>query len=163
MLFHPNKLSLENISDQISLLPLAFYYGLFFKYLGSRLKVDLKFLVAIALIQITTDVLKRFPYPQQIYDITRRPKGACNCDLLSKGGPRPWGTPGFPSGHMANITFFSFYLLNNYKLSLYQKYLVYTLIPLTGWARMYKNCHNLFQVVGGIITGYLGYNITNYL
>ena len=163
MLFHPSKLTLENISDQISVLPLVFYYALLFKYLGSKKKTDLKFLISIIAVQITTDVLKRFPYPQEMYDITRRPKEACNCDMLSKGGPRPLGTPGFPSGHMANITFFTLYLLKNYKLSAYQKYIVYTLIPLTAWARMYKKCHNLFQVVGGMMTCYICYKITNNL
>jgi len=157
MIFNPKNFNLETLGDHISTLPLLFYYGIFFKYLGSKKEIDLKFFILFIIVSLITDILKRLPYPKFMYQITRRPKGASNCDMLSKGGHKPWGTPGFPSGHMTTITFFSLFLINNYNLNLHQKQLIYLLIPLTAWARLYKKCHNLFQVIGGFLNGYILY------
>ena len=50
-----------------------------------------------------------------------RPKGSKNTDFFSRNGLRPVNTPGFPSGHMAAVSFFSTYLIleryseSNYK------------------------------------------------
>jgi membrane-associated phospholipid phosphatase len=168
MLIKLKSFHLEKISDHISALPLLIYYGIFFKYLGGN-NLDFNFFIAYMIISIITDLMKKLPYPKFMYQITRRPKEACNCDLLSKGGPIPEGTPGFPSGHMTCITFFAFFIINNYRLSQEQNQLVCLLIPITAWARIYKKCHNLFQVVGGFIFGYLYYlgikdfNITDYI
>ena len=157
------KINLETLSDHISALPLLFYYGIFFKYLGSVEYLDFKFFILFMFITLITEIFKRLPYPKFMYKITRRPKEACNCDMLSKGGPRPWGTPGFPSGHMTTMTFFTLFLMHNYNLSLQQKQLSYLLIPLTAWARLYKKCHNLFQVIGGFFNGYVFYIMSNRL
>ena len=155
MILDSKHFNLNTLSDHISALPLLFYYGIFFKYLGSYQELDFKFFIFYMIVSLITDIIKRLPYPKFMYQITRRPKEACDCDMLSKGGLRPLGSPGFPSGHMTSITFFTLFMINNYNISQNQKQLVYLLIPLTAWARIHKKCHNLFQVVGGFISGYL--------
>ena len=93
-----------------------------------------------------------------IRDRTRRPYRANNCDILSKDGLKSPNSPGFPSGHVLSVTFFAIYFISNYNLTLLQKNSLYLVILLTGWARIYKKCHNLFQVIFGVITAII-YNI----
>ena len=110
--------------------------------------------------------IKRLPYPDYLLPITNRPLGASNCDLLSRNGPKEWGTPGFPSGHMTSAALFSVYkLMKLYKekgepnlkdfiLENYQLIIFYlTIILATAWARYYKKCHNVTQIIGGTIFG----------
>jgi len=87
-----------------------------------------------------------------------RPKGAKGCDFQSlKGFARPF-TPGFPSGHM---TLTSYVMVFNILMTLQKKVKYSNIIILfnvlfiiaMAWARHYKNCHNIFQIVGGILLG----------
>ena len=109
-----------------------------------------------------------YNYPKFMYDITRRPKGAMACDLLSQKGRAKPGTAGFPSGHMTSISLFAvFMILGKYEIyrkknksikEFFSKEIFYILtnigiILITAWARYYKNCHSIFQIVSGIILG----------
>ena len=89
-----------------------------------------------------------------------RPKGAKGCDFRSvKGYALPY-TPGFPSGHMTITSYVMiFNILMVLKKNIKYKYLIIfinlLIILLMGWARYYKKCHNLFQISGGIMFGYI--------
>jgi membrane-associated phospholipid phosphatase len=149
------NINLDTISDHISLLPLIFYYGLFFNYLGTLDDLDFKFYISYLFVTLIGEFIKMLPCPKPLYQITRRPAEACNCDILSKGGKVVVGTPGFPSGHMMTVTFFCLFIMTRYNLSIYQKQLLYLLMPLTAWARIHKRCHNIFQILGGFSFGFL--------
>lgn len=164
------------LADYISLIPIVIYFGLLYGFLISPINnhLYLVFLIVILLSDISVKFFKSLKYPDFMYDITRRPKGASNCDFFSRKGPLKYGKPGFPSGHMTTVTFFSVFVIllsyHNYLKNDLQKSkniinfikdkntLIITnllLIILTGWARCYKGCHNLFQVLGGFLLGSL--------
>ena len=93
-----------------------------------------------------------------------RPKGAKGCDFQSiKGYAAPF-TSGFPSGHMtltSYVMIFNILMIVKKKVQ-YNKLLLIMLILLNlllilmmAWARYYKKCHNIFQIIGGIILGYI--------
>tara|TARA_Y100000022_G_C13216263_1_gene360051 strand:- start:527 stop:1072 length:546 start_codon:yes stop_codon:yes gene_type:complete len=102
--------------------------------------------------------------PQKWNFLLNRPIGACNTDLLSRNGPKSVNTPGFPSGHMTMASVFSVYRL----LRLYRKQgsimlvfknntmeaLLYVAIIIAmAYARWYKRCHNIVQIIAGFILG----------
>lgn len=161
-------------ADYISLIPIVIYFGLLYSFLINPIKnhLDLVFLIVILLSDRSVKYFKSLKYPEFMYDITRRPKGAKNCDFFSRKGPLKYGTPGFPSGHMTTVTFFSVFVIllsyHNYLKNDLQKskniinfikdknmliIINLLLIIFTGWARWYKGCHNLFQVLGGFLLG----------
>jgi membrane-associated phospholipid phosphatase len=81
-----------------------------------------------------------------------RPKGAKNCNIFSNEGLRPPKSPGFPSGHMITTTIFMGYILKNSESNVLKGFSI-LLVFLTGWARIYKGCHTLFQVISGFVFG----------
>jgi membrane-associated PAP2 superfamily phosphatase len=87
------------------------------------------------------------------YNFLFRPKGAYNCDLLSRNGDQS-GKPGFPSGHVTSIvTFFTGISL---LFPEYRKYsipigIVYTLLMTI--SRINKKCHSISQTIAGSLLG----------
>ena len=87
-----------------------------------------------------------------------RPKGAKGCDFQSiKGFNAPF-TPGFPSGHMTLTTYVMVFnilmtLEKNVKYSNVIIIVNLLFIFAMAWARHFKKCHNIFQILGGIILG----------
>ena len=91
-------------------------------------------------------------------DIFKRPIGASNCNIMCHNG-NVSGKPGFPSGHVAQATFFFTFL----SLALFYKtgkklnnsfiFVSISYIGLTCFARLYKKCHTPMQVLAGFITG----------
>jgi len=87
-----------------------------------------------------------------------RPKAAKGCDFQSlKGFAEPF-TPGFPSGHMTLTTFIMAFniIMAIEKRVKYKNLIIFInliFIVLMSWARYYKKCHNIFQIIGGIICG----------
>lgn len=156
-------LDLNNLADLISVTPISFFMGTAYT---SIVNVDIdsfKFLMGLLTATLSSDVLKRIPYPDALYQITRRPEGASNCDYLSKNGPASKNAPGFPSGHMTTTSFFATYIILKTELSFTelttkQKPLIFvsvSLILAMSWARYYKKCHNITQIIGGIVWGSL--------
>lgn len=90
-----------------------------------------------------------------------RPCGAKGCDFQSMKGYAAPFTSGFPSGHMtltSYVMIFNILILIKKKVK-YNKLLLsililnLLLILIMSWARYYKKCHNIFQIVGGIFFG----------
>lgn len=137
------------IADVISIGPLAILLVLFYTSINYyRWK---EFILAFILIFLNCVVtfIKKLPYPESLYKITRRPEKSFNCDYLSRNGKQSKDAPGFPSGHMTGVAFFAVYqIMNGY--SIHANILI---VLLTGWARWYKNNHNMVQIVVGTIFG----------
>ena len=144
-----NDKNILYIADVISIGPLAILLVLFYTSINNfRLK---EFILAIILIFLNCVVtfIKKLPYPESLYKITRRPEKSFNCDYLSRNGKQSKDAPGFPSGHMTSVAFFAVYqIMNGY--SIHANVLI---VLLTGWARWYKNNHNILQIVVGTIFG----------
>ena len=83
-----------------------------------------------------------------------RPVGATGCDLFCIGGP-VGGQPGFPSGHVTTATMF----VAATWLHTRAIWILVVGIPWVAtmaWARWYKHCHNIPQIVGGVVAGCIG-------
>jgi membrane-associated phospholipid phosphatase len=146
------------------------YVGITYLGLVTNEYIYLKMLGIIILSTLLTDVIKRLPYKSfyngaYLYKITRRPKGACDCDYLSKNGDCKENASGFPSGHMATASSFSvlmiLFFMRKYKVSLNELitlnpmivFISTILVPLMGWSRYYKQCHTLLQITCGTVLG----------
>ena len=165
MLLDEANFNLEMVADLLSALPLSFYFIPIYEYIKTRKKSQLVFLLGILFITVSTDLIKRLPYSKtsRFYPLTRRPKGAANCDYLSKSGPARPNAPGLPSGHMATTAFFCAYMYllypKNDLFTLFNLFLVITM----GWARYFKKCHNILQIVTGTLYGGIGALVWKYL
>jgi membrane-associated phospholipid phosphatase len=123
------------------LLPMFLYLNTLNKYWINVFVIGL--LIEKSTKYIKKYTIKKFPKTKWIY----RPKGAFNCSAISTGGDAT-GKPGFPSGHMSNIAFIAV------SLSLYYKNNIPLLaILLMAYARIYKKCHNIIQVLAGTLYG----------
>ena len=113
-----------------------------------------------------TKIIKKTKISIVFIKLTRRPEGAFNTDMLSRNGKVKSTTPGFPSGHMTTISFFVVYMIlrkwdfegsfiNYFSNNLVFNIFNISLIFLMAWARYYKKCHNITQIIGGFIYGSL--------
>ena len=171
---------LELYSKILSVLP--FYYFIFlgtvntFMIITHNIQLKQLFLYTIGIIFATlfSETIKKIKPPNNIFkNIWYRPYGAKGCDYLSIKGIAPDFTPGFPSGHMSTTSYFVIYNILAYKDSKpsvkRNTIIVLNLILLTlmGWARIYKKCHTIIQVIGGTILGggiaTLFYNLGTYI
>ena len=153
MFADPINFNLITLADYISVLPISFYAGSIYELIKNPNNDTLKYFLGIFTSTLASDVIKRLPYPDSLYKMSRRPEGAENCDYLSKSGPVKKDAPGFPSGHMTTTAFFATYKaienMNNKPLLL----LLASIVVGMGWSRHYKKCHSGIQIVGGIILG----------
>lgn len=164
-MFHPYLLE---IADIISIFPLVICLGLLYNFLINPDKniLDLILVSIIILANFSVYLIKRLPYPDSLYDITRRPNGAINSDYLSRNGVCPINSPGMPSGHMTTMALFSSFMI----LSLWHtsseknigKFIKNNimfiminigLVILTAFARYYKKCHTPLQIILGFFYG----------
>lgn len=153
MLADPFNFTIQNLADYISVLPIAFYAGALYELVKTPNSESLKYFLGITASTIASDVIKRLPYPESLYKMSRRPEGAENCDYLSKMGPAKKDAPGFPSGHMTTTSFFAVYkVLENYD-NIPLIALLTTIVISMSWSRHFKKCHSVIQIIGGIILG----------
>ena len=98
----------------------------------------------------STDLLKTLLKPYlKTWSWMKRPAAACDCNLANQGGV-VGGAPGFPSGHMTSTTFLltPFWLQGRLPTTWFL-----AVIVAVAWARWYKSCHNVPQIMGGIAFG----------
>ncbi len=160
--------------DYFSMVPILVYFmGIYVGVYTNSMPEAFSFVIFTFLNDQITKMIKAIPYPKCMWEITRRPEGAFNTDYFSRNGPAKKDAPGFPSGHMAGITTFCLYMLLRKKGDMeWSEFIEENLclvvisvfaVGMMGFARWYKNCHNVFQICGGIIYGgittYLYYNI----
>ena len=158
------------VCDIYSIIPLCIYFVMI--YLGAytnNINEALGFIIFYFINNEIVSIIKKLPYPKLLWDITRRPEGAFNTDYLSRNGSANKDAPGFPSGHMTSITAFCLYMVLRKKGELgWEEFIIGNPIFLginilsimaMGFARWYKSCHNMLQIVCGIIFG----AITSYI
>ena len=105
--------------------------------------------ITVSLIKFATN---QFPEKSTIFQMSRRPKGAKCCDILSFDSSDQSKQPGFPSGHMA---FISYFIMCSPKNTVLQITLNVALWVLMAYDRMATNCHTPFQVISGSVVGIL--------
>ena len=76
-----------------------------------------------------------------------------DCDYLSKMGPVKKDAPGFPSGHMTTTAFFALYKAMENKNNAPLLTLLTAIVIAMSWSRHFKKCHNVVQIIGGILLG----------
>jgi membrane-associated phospholipid phosphatase len=152
------------ICDIYSIVPLAIYFAMFyFGICSGNINEALGFMVYFFINNEITSIIKRLPYPESLWEITRRPEGSFNTDYLSRNGPSKKDAPGFPSGHMTSIAAFAMYMVlrkkgdmdwDNFIRENMFFFLANILsVLMMGFARWYKNCHNMTQIIAGTIYG----------
>lgn len=155
-----------NPFDLLSLIPVLIVYlfiPIYFYYQNQLLQ---GFYIIIAIIALTTFVegIKKLT-PKNAFSWMMRPENACNCNLFNMGGAVGF-KPGFPSGHTATATFL-WVVLNKYfakKYPQYQKEIYYGLLIMvisTMFARYMKSCHNIQQIIGGFLIGFIAGTLFN--
>ena len=145
---------LLHLANYISIIPLAII--IFLAYNIFRYNRHTKILLYFLLVSFITQILKTLPYPDNIIEYTYRPYNACDCDYISFNGD-VGKQRGMPSGHVSTITFFATYMTYKTKNLSYL-----ALIPATIWARYYKDCHNIIQMIIGLFLGLLTTSILIY-
>lgn len=152
--------------DFYSVVPVVIYFiGIYIGVYFNIIPEALGFVIFSFLADQSTKFIKALPYPDFMWDITRRPEGAYNTDYFSRNGPTAKDAPGFPSGHMTGITLFCLYMVLRKKGDIpwddffkdnkgFVLFNIFTVLAMA-FARWYKTCHNLFQIVGGILYGSL--------
>ena len=153
MLADPFNFNIPNLADYISVLPVAFYAGAFYELVKAPNSETLKYFLGITASTIASDIIKRLPYPESLYKLSRRPEGAENCDYLSKMGPAKKEAPGFPSGHMTTTAFFAAYKAMDNMENAPLLALLTAIVISMSWSRYYKKCHTVLQIIGGITLG----------
>ena len=142
------------IADYISALPIAFTFYMGYNTLKEYNKFYFLGFAGLFASSLIADFLKRLPYLKKWESFTVRPEGANNWDLLSKNDySDKINPPGFPSGHMTTVTFFSSYILFGSETNILEKMSLNGLIIITAWARYFKGVHNIPQILAGILLG----------
>ena len=113
-------------------------------YALTRDKFYLKLIVGLAGANIGVEGIKRIFGSDGIFG---RPEGARGCDLFCAGGDVA-GNPGFPSGHMVNVSMFVAALWTHTG-SPYVGIVGVPWIAAMGWSRWTKRCHNWQQILAG--------------
>jgi membrane-associated phospholipid phosphatase len=136
-----------NIFDYISmsvgllyLIPLGFYF-----YTNNI--IHIKAFVGVAGTTIISETLKRVV----IKNVSSRPRGASNCNLLCDDGNQS-GKPGMPSSHSAQAVFFSAYYYQFTNNTLIRFFLILYAIAVM-ISRYIKRCHTIGQIIAGAILG----------
>lgn len=146
----------------VSALPLLFIIYVIINLITIR-TYKFMYLIFIIFVAMSTEILKKSPY-ESIFEISDksllyRPKGAHDCDFFSLRGLEKPNIRAMPSGHMALTSFFvSVNILNllkyeNNNLKILGIISNLILLILMGWSRMYKLCHNKYQVFFGTLYG----------
>lgn len=153
------KVHLLTFFDYVSAIPIAIYVTLLYHCTVNDNLTSFLLLIELLYVDcILVPFIKNQPYPPSLRCITDRPKNAQRCDYLSRETITKVKS-GFPSGHMTITTMFSMYQICEKFMKenrfCYDKHLyVHILLVLCmGFARYYKSCHNITQIIAGIILG----------
>lgn len=87
-----------------------------------------------------------------IKDISPRPQGATNCNIMCTNGNQE-GKPGMPSSHAATITFFATYYVRHTE-NLYIRAILIGYALLVMMSRYHKRCHTVPQIMVGALLGW---------
>ena len=166
-------MSLLYVADIISVMPIFYSVYFILRSLESKQYIDnlvplIGMNLATSSCEIIKLITKQFNLPPILKKIIMRPPGAKNTDYLSRNGPKPPNTPGFPSGHMTSTSFFSTYIIlekyynkkyNNLSEFFKNEILLiifhFIIVGLMSFSRYYKGVHNFTQIIVGSLLGNL--------
>ena len=86
-----------------------------------------------------------------IKEVSPRPQGAMNCDMMCTNGNQE-GKPGMPSSHAATISFFTIYYLRHTS-NLYIRAILIGYAVFVMMSRYHKRCHTVPQIMAGALLG----------
>lgn len=118
--------------------------------LGKSYSMILSLTIVVALVALVKELSNNIPKGNILYNLTRRPENGLYCGVSCLDKKTHISDPGFPSGHVAFITF--------YALCLPSYSLLYTIIKgvlilSVSYNRLRTGCHTILQVIGGILFG----------
>jgi hypothetical protein len=87
-----------------------------------------------------------------IKDISPRPQGAINCNIMCTNGNQE-GKPGMPSSHAATIVFFTTYYYCHTR-NVYIRAMLIGYALLVMMSRYHKRCHSIPQIMVGALLGW---------
>ena len=151
------------LADYISMLPMNYWGLMILYYILYEFKLlpylfSIRYIIGFTSLIVISEVIKIIVYPYT--KLAKRPIGANNSNFLANNG-NVEGKPGLPSTHAAIAAYFytyNFFIL--YKTNLIKNtgifHILNAIILLgTGWARYYKKCHSVIQIITGVIFGIL--------
>ena len=137
-----------NINIVLSNLPSFMLLAL---VLLKKYTIVLGLLITTLCCHIFKKLTNSLPQKSILYEITRRPESGIYCGISCIENKTKKDDPGFPSGHMSFITFFSFCLPNTIIMNIIKL----LLITATAFNRIVTKCHTYIQVLGGLLFGYI--------
>jgi membrane-associated phospholipid phosphatase len=138
-----------NIQNTISLSAAILYIIPVLAYMITQNIIHVRAFVGLFATMGLGEAIKHFV----IKKASPRPKGARDCNLWCNDGIQE-GMPGMPSGHSAQVAFFSSYYYQQTKNEWIRAGLIlYALLVMV--SRYQKNCHSIPQIVTGALLGYI--------
>tara|TARA_B100001093_G_C26494525_1_gene870521 strand:+ start:244 stop:753 length:510 start_codon:yes stop_codon:yes gene_type:complete len=143
-----NIIKIRSIWDFISALVLLCNYILIYESFEGHIELPLGTLITLSLEKLGKVITGNW-YPS----IFKRPDCARDCSIFNDGG-FVGDKPGFPSGHVAMTSYFAYVILFKYFEVTKTNIAIATIAPIImGFARYYKYCHNIYQIVAGWLLG----------
>ena len=149
------------LADYISMLPMNYWCLMIVYYILYHLQLlpyifSVRYIIGFTTIIAISEVIKIIVYPYT--KLAKRPIGANNSNFLSNNG-NVEGKPGLPSTHSAIASYFFIYnFLILYNTNLIKNTTIFHILNIsillgTGWARYYKKCHSMIQIITGVVFG----------
>ena len=139
---------IESFWDAVSASILLCNYILIYESFNGYIELPLGVVITLLLEKLGKKITGKW-YPP----IFKRPDDARDCSLFNQGGP-VGNNPGFPSGHVAMASYFSYVFLFKYFDTTYTNIAIASFYPiLMSLSRYYRKCHNVYQVIAGFLLG----------
>ena len=147
-----NIIDITNIIDTISISIFPLMYFPLIVYILTRKIEYLYIFIGVLIVRTSTELVRELFAKMSKNPFLYRPEGCSNCSLTNT--PTDPNGPAFPSGHMGLTTFLVItllYVTKNTNMLAYVLTGIYIL--LMGYSRYYKKCHNIPQIIAGILHG----------
>lgn len=150
--------------DYVSVGVVGFILFYLIKYVETGDTKYLWYFLGTIITDLLTKIIKHLTSNMSTADVFKRPVGAFDCDIFCRNGSCE-GKPGFPSGHVATAAFVITTLLLSQKRSstgaFFSWFIGVLMVSLIAMSRLEKKCHNIQQVVVGLLIGsFMGYVFT---
>lgn len=137
-----------NLQDFISFSVIVVYFIPITLYCITQQPYHIKALIGILATTAISECIKHI----FVKDVSPRPYGATNCNLLCTNGNQE-GKPGMPSSHSATVAFFAaFYYHHTTNPYLRMGLILYAIFVMM--SRYHKRCHSIPQITVGALLGW---------
>jgi membrane-associated phospholipid phosphatase len=145
-----------SIWEYISLLAFALMTYPFIRFLETKDPYYARMILGLVCVMVFIKAMHSLP--SSISSIIRRPKGACNCNIMNNGGSYE-GRAGMPSGHVMTSAFIIYMIVH--KTPTHEMKLAGGLcVLLIAVSRIQKKCHTPLQVIVGALLGAFAAHVT---